>query len=226
MLIENGKINYNGLKAPLLVWPQLEHFSPPRQMLCAVDHLDYAQTLAVYAYDPDKDYPVITEKGSFKYCADVPVWTYELARGHLSRALPGLVKEKDGSLYYIGNGAPEGNAAVIATQEVVYFGRFNAGTFASYKDLTLDHLDVLARNLKEYNGKMAGRATCIELAKWCSTGHGMWKFDGDDRCYTRYDPILGEMNMPVPPNIRIWPWDTEGWIEPTRENMGITKEKD
>lgn len=226
MLIENGKINYNGLKAPLLVWAQLEHFSPPRTMLCAVDHLDYAQTLAVYAYDPDKDYPVITEKGSFKYCAHVPAWTYELARDYLFHAIPGLLDEKDGSLCYVGNGAPEGNATIIANAGVVYPNIFNTDNATWYENLTLGLLDTLARNLKAYNEKMSGRATNIQLAQWCAKGNGMWKFDGNDQCYTHFNAMLGQMNKPVSPNIRIWPWDTEGWIEPTRENMGITKEKD
>lgn len=221
MLIENGKINYNGLKAPLLTWAQLEHFSPPRTMLCAVDHLDYAQVLQVYAYDPDKDYPVITEKGSFKYCADVPAWTYELARDYLFRAVPGVLDEKDGSLCYVGNGAPEGNAAIIANQGVVYPNIFNTDNVTLYENLTLGLLDMLARALKAYNEKMSGRATNIQLAQWCAKGNGMWRREGEDGCHTDYEPMLGQMNKPVPAGIVIHGWTDNEWHEPTVQSMGM-----
>lgn len=220
MLIENGKINYNGLAAPLLTWERLEHFSPPRTMLCAVAHLDYAQVLAVYAYDPGKDYPVITERGSFEYCADVPSWTYELARDHLFRALPGLLEEKDDSLYYIGNGAPGAMDAIIANHGVVYFDSFNTNNVVMYADLTLDVLDRLANNLRIYNGKMSGRATNIELAQWCARGNGMWRREGEDQCHTCYDPMLGQMNKPVPAGIVIHGWADHEWHEPTVQSMG------
>ena len=221
MLIENGNINYNGLKAPLLTWAQLEHFSPPRTMLCAVDHLDYAQTLAVYAYDPDNDYPVITERGSFKYCADVPAWTYELARDYLFHAIPGLLDEKDGSLCYVGNGAPEGNAAIIANQGVVYPNIFNTDNVTLYENLTLGLLDTLARSLKAYNEKMSGRATNIQLAQWCAKGNGMWRGEGEDACHTDYEPMLGQMNKPVPAGIVIHGWTDHEWHEPTVQSMGM-----
>ena len=228
MLIENAKINYNGLKAPLIEWPELEHFSPPRTMLCAVDHLDYAQVLHVYAYDPDRDYPVITEKGAFKYCADVPEWTYETVKAYLAHALPGVLVEKGGVLHYDGNGAAELGAAtnrIIATGVCVYYS-FGNDDPTAYVDVTVAGLDRMVRDMKAYHEKMAGRATNIELAQWCSAGHGMWKLDGADQCYTHFDPVLGTMNKAISSDIRIWPWDKAEWLEPTRKNMGISREKE
>jgi hypothetical protein len=232
MLIEDNKINYNGLKAPILTWDHAEYFNPPRKMLVAVDHLDYAQVANVYAYDPAAKSSVITDKGAFKYCADIPQWNFEAVCDYITGHVKGIVVKEGALLYYDGHGRNVDDAArnIVANGMCIYPKWYEADTQISDTHITYDEMkgedvEELVKAIRRYHESMNERATQIELAEWLAKGNGMMRCTAGNECFTAYVPVLGKFHTPVANDIRIYSWETQEWTEPTLPNMKMERRK-
>ena len=232
MLVEDNKINYNGLKAPILTWDHREYFDPPRRMLVAADHLDCAKVANVYAYDPTQAPHVITDKGAWKYCADIPQWDFNSVCSYIAKKVGGRVVADNDFLYYDGNGRDDKNTTrnIIANKVCIYpkwhdISKEVSDACIAYDEVGVKDVDALITEIRRYHEAMNERATQIELAEWLSKGNGMMRHKDDDTCFTGHTPTLGQCNTPVAKDIRIYSWEAREWVEPTLVNMKMERRK-
>ena len=67
-----------------------------------------------------------------------------------------------------------------------------------------------------------------QIAEWCGRGFGQYRYTGDTPSRTDFSPFLWEENQLVENGVKIRPWSSNEWIEPTvdiyeRDCKGDTK---